>query len=270
MKKLLSVIVFVVFAFSCTAMRAACHKHTYDESKWEKDDTYHWHPTKCEHTDVVEKVEHDVNEFNKCTVCGWQGKLPYERVSSEIWEATFENFYNLRNFTITYTQFDEGKTTFNRLVEVTETSIHWLQIEDGNREEMYAKVEGNVATVYELNDGIFSAASETFNYDEWVEEQLEVFNVDDYSEKISENFEKFNFSEDKGGTYTYSVGKSAIPQNIPLYTYNARFVDNSLFYYGREFAIAHIDFDSGSMEIDEVLAFVILDKIGTTSLAAVF
>lgn len=264
MKKLLSAVLCITIMLTCTVVFVACHRHTYDEDSWAIDDLYHWHPTICEHSDVVNKEEHDINEFNRCTVCGWQGELPYNRVDSDLWQSTFENFYNLRNFTITSTQTYEGKVTSYILIEVTNTAIHYLQIEDDVTEEMYAKVSDGVATVCELKDGTWSATADTFDYDEWVVERLEVFNVDDNLEKISENFEKFNFSEDQGGTYTYSVGKSSIPQYIPLYTYNARFVDDSLFYYGREFALAHIDFDSGHMEIDEILASAVLDKIGAT------
>ena len=51
------------------------HTHTFAET-WEYDDTYHWHPATCEHTDEQgDKTEHTF-EGSTCTVCG------YERVAS--------------------------------------------------------------------------------------------------------------------------------------------------------------------------------------------
>ncbi|MCH5160268.1 MAG: hypothetical protein J1F66_05450 [Clostridiales bacterium] len=262
MKKSLSVILFIVFVLTCTTALIACHQHTYDEEKWESDDTYHWHPTICEHSDVVNKEEHDINEFNRCIICGWQGKLPYNRVSSEIWEATFENFYNLRNFTITYSQFYEGETTFTRLVEVTGTAIHWLQIKDGNREETYAKVDGGVATVCEFNDGVWSATAETFDYDEWVVEQLDALDID-YFYKITESFEKFFFSDETGGTYTFSGGTFA--GGYWIHTKNVRFIGDLLYYFAHELTYS-LEYNGTS----EFSSTAILDKIGTTNLEILF
>ena len=263
MKKFLSVILCLALTLTFTTVLVACHKHTFDEVNWEKDETYHWHPTLCEHSDVVEKIEHDINEFNKCVICGWQGELPYDSVDSDVWQSTFENFYNLRNFTITSTNYYSESY---KVIEVTNTAIHYVCVDKEVNEEMYATVENGIATVCEFNDGVWSATSRTFDYDEWVEEQLEVFNVDDYSLKISESFEQFYFSEEEGGTYKYSVGTFVAFDQIYLRTFNARFVENSFCYFGREYAIAHFDFDSERTETDEVLLFVVLDKIGTTDL----
>ena len=63
------------------------HTHTYDETKWESDDDYHWHPATCEHTDSKgSRAAHDWEEdttkadaatcekagkkYEKCKVCG--------------------------------------------------------------------------------------------------------------------------------------------------------------------------------------------------------
>ena len=262
MKRKVAAILCIILALSCTTALIACHRHTYDEDKWESDDTYHWHPTVCEHSDVVDKVEHDINEYNRCTVCGYQGELPYNRVGSDVWQSTFENFYNLRNFTITSTRIYNDGTNFCGLVEVTDTAVHLLQIEDGNREEMYAKVESGVATVYQLNDGVWIATSQTFDYDEWVVEQLDVLSID-YFYKITESFEEFYFSEEMGGTYTFSGGEFA--GGYWIHTKNVRFIGDSLYYVGHELTYSLVH--NGTFEFS---ATAILDKIGTTNLEIVF
>ena len=75
MKKVLAIVLCLAMAFSCVGILAACHKHTYDESKWESDATYHWHAATCEHTEEVsDKAEHDFGTDNKCKVCGYEKK----------------------------------------------------------------------------------------------------------------------------------------------------------------------------------------------------
>ena len=243
-----------------TTALVACHQHTYDEENWEKDDTYHWHPMKCEHSDLVEKFEHDINEFNRCTVCGWQGELLYDRVDSDVWYTTFENFYNLRNFTITSTNYYSEEY---KLIEVTNTAIHYVYVDEEINEEMYATVSNGVATVCEVKDGVWCATSETFDYDKWVLEQLELSGIVFFSDKISESFDDFYFSEDEGGTYRYSIWRNTI---YYLTTYKVRFVDNSLHYYSSQYAAAHMIFGEGTTVIDEVLTLWEIDHIGTTNI----
>ena len=39
------------------------HEHTFDTSKWEADDNYHWHPATCEHTNQKgDRAAHDFGE----------------------------------------------------------------------------------------------------------------------------------------------------------------------------------------------------------------
>lgn len=45
--------------------------HSFNTEKWLDDETYHWHPASCEHTDEIsEKVKHTFVD-NICTVCGY-------------------------------------------------------------------------------------------------------------------------------------------------------------------------------------------------------
>ena len=47
-------------------------KHTYS-SEWEHDDTYHWHPATCGHTELKsQKAVHSFDANNRCTVCGYE------------------------------------------------------------------------------------------------------------------------------------------------------------------------------------------------------
>ena len=75
---------------------ATKHEHTFNESVWEKNETQHWHPATCEHTDVKgNAAAHDFKadtsktnkaatcdeegvEYLKCSVCGYEkeNKLP--------------------------------------------------------------------------------------------------------------------------------------------------------------------------------------------------
>ena len=65
------------------------HVHTYNEDVWEKNETQHWHPATCEHTDSKgSAAAHDFQEvpnagtpatcsqpgskIMKCTVCGYE------------------------------------------------------------------------------------------------------------------------------------------------------------------------------------------------------
>lgn len=67
---------------------APAHVHTFDETKWESDANYHWHPATCEHTaQKGSKAEHTFEEVaaeyvaptcsapgkkvEKCKVCGY-------------------------------------------------------------------------------------------------------------------------------------------------------------------------------------------------------
>lgn len=50
---------------------SSVHTHTFSD-EWEYDDTYHWHPATCEHTDEQgDRAEHTLVD-NVCTVCGYE------------------------------------------------------------------------------------------------------------------------------------------------------------------------------------------------------
>ena len=97
------------------------HVHTYDESKWEKNETQHWHPATCEHTDAKgsaaahEFVEDTSKQsvaatcaaagkkFEKCKVCGYEreveiAKLAHDWAKTEQAERVEEGFATLQQY----------------------------------------------------------------------------------------------------------------------------------------------------------------------------
>ena len=56
---------------SQTATLTVKHQHVFDDSKWVKDQTYHWHATTCGHTLPKDKAEHQFVE-DVCSVCGFE------------------------------------------------------------------------------------------------------------------------------------------------------------------------------------------------------
>ena len=48
---------------SSGAQSSSKHEHTYDTTKWEADDNYHWHPATCEHTNQKgDRAAHDFGD----------------------------------------------------------------------------------------------------------------------------------------------------------------------------------------------------------------
>lgn len=87
-KKLLAAGLVLAMSLTATAGLAACggdpspdpvdpnspveHVHTFDTAKWDYNETTHWHPATCEHTDQKgDMARHDF-ENRKCKVCGYE------------------------------------------------------------------------------------------------------------------------------------------------------------------------------------------------------
>ena len=186
MKRVLTIVLCLVLALSCVGMFAACHEHTYDESKWESDGTNHWHPATCEHTDeksgeaahvwgtdnkctvcqrekqstdpgtdpgghthsfakgwnndetyhwhdaicgdtteVDGKEKHKFNEFNKCTVCEYQGEITFggDDIDAETWAEALEALLEMRNFTAVMEE-KYGNDSIEMKIEAMENAVH--------------------------------------------------------------------------------------------------------------------------------------------------
>ena len=72
-RKYLIIALAVICALSLVLAACDTHEHTFNDLSWKYDDTHHWHPAKCEHTDeTLDKAPH-VLENNRCTVCAYEG-----------------------------------------------------------------------------------------------------------------------------------------------------------------------------------------------------
>ena len=84
-KKLLAAGLVLAMSLTVTAGLAACgdqttpsgddntdppeHVHTFDTTKWENNETSHWHPATCEHTDQKGNAARHDFSGRECTVC---------------------------------------------------------------------------------------------------------------------------------------------------------------------------------------------------------
>ena len=63
-----------------TMLLSACggnssHEHTFD-SKWDTNESSHWHKATCEHTELTKDLaEHTFGDGNICTVCGYEKEI---------------------------------------------------------------------------------------------------------------------------------------------------------------------------------------------------
>lgn len=48
------------------------HEHTFDTTKWEHDETTHWHPATCDHTDQKGDMARHTFVNRECTVCHYK------------------------------------------------------------------------------------------------------------------------------------------------------------------------------------------------------
>ncbi|GEM_PF-6100973 len=62
----------------CHYRQVKAHVHSFDESRYESDENYHWHPSTCGHDDTVNKINHSFGEWKivsfskeerECNVC---------------------------------------------------------------------------------------------------------------------------------------------------------------------------------------------------------
>ena len=90
MKKVLATLLCLVMVIGCVGLLAACHKHTFDQTKWESDEVNHWHPATCKHTDEHgDEAEHAWGADNKCEVCSRQKPVTPPAPSGDDHDHTF-------------------------------------------------------------------------------------------------------------------------------------------------------------------------------------
>ncbi len=79
MKRLLSIVFFIILALTVSSALVACgHEHSF-EQEWTKDEYYHWHAADCRHEEVSAHEPHSMGEGRvengktvyTCTVCDY-------------------------------------------------------------------------------------------------------------------------------------------------------------------------------------------------------
>ncbi len=86
-KKLLAAGLALAMSLTAMAGLAACgdkttppeenppeeqHEHTFDTTKWESNETTHWHPATCDHTDQKGDIARHTFDNRECTVCHYK------------------------------------------------------------------------------------------------------------------------------------------------------------------------------------------------------
>ena len=95
-------------AASASNQSSSTHTHTYDETRWESNETQHWHPATCEHTTAkkdsaahtwvidTSKTENLAtcstkgNVYEKCSICG-KTRTTENVLAEHDWEAVVDN-----------------------------------------------------------------------------------------------------------------------------------------------------------------------------------
>ena len=106
-----AIAVFLIVTFAIVAF-VACdmHKHTFSQ-EWVGDETYHWHPATCEHTDEMgNKAEHSFDSNGKCSVCNSYGTQGVEYSDSDFYQGSeVIGFGNLTSSDIVILDYYKGK-----------------------------------------------------------------------------------------------------------------------------------------------------------------
>ena len=113
MKKILTVVLCIVFAVGSLGVFAACHTHTYDESSWKTNALYHWRAATCEHTDAVNRVAHSYDSSHTCTVCGYQNTSFKAHTFSTEWTADETHHWHAATCDHVTVVNDKAKHTFD-------------------------------------------------------------------------------------------------------------------------------------------------------------
>ncbi|MCH5159934.1 MAG: hypothetical protein J1F66_03690, partial [Clostridiales bacterium] len=111
---------------------------------WVSNGSGHWHVCKnagCNETDTV--AGHTPNSFGKCTVCDYQGEIPFSSVTAEQWTAAFAALEDMRNFTL---RLNSGSVVM--FIEVMENVIHSYDNYDGEVQEMYEIYDDDTVTMW--------------------------------------------------------------------------------------------------------------------------
>ncbi len=159
MKKLLTIMLALIFCLSATTIFTACenepvkeqpqeqaHTHTY-APEWTCDDDYHYHKATCEHTEeIADKAEHTYGNDGNCTVCQMK-KPPVATVTEEQWAYELDLETNKTNKKATYEEIADSET--QKIIYKTDGENYHSIAEANNssrnnyEENIYIKKETN-------------------------------------------------------------------------------------------------------------------------------
>ena len=77
-KKILSLALVIATILSMAVLFSSCASHEHTFGAYTYDDTNHWRPATCEHTDIKDKEapHSDVDADGKCDICDFEMKKP--------------------------------------------------------------------------------------------------------------------------------------------------------------------------------------------------
>ena len=206
-RKLLITVLALVVVISCIGVLTACHSHTYDESRWETDATYHWHPATCKHTEQVsDKAEHTFNAQDKCDTCGYE-KEPTLEVDQETWTQALD-FSDKNNWIYSLAVLEIEYIQIRREGNVAYTAMQG--------EEQYFEFNGDVIWQYAQVNSKWQKFDRSDNSDYLaIEMQLET--APDAFGEFQYRYDEFEFVN---GAYEL--------QDASLYVYNPLLGENVL------------------------------------------
>lgn len=224
------------------------HEHTFD-TKWEANESSHWHQATCEHTELTSELgNHVVNEDGICDVCGYVLEEP-NKVTDDEWDVFMhgENAFGFNNCTID-ASFLQGENTVqttnivfdNNLIkefnatasnqgteyyEIDENGDYYAYIlKSGEHKYTKCKVEysGSISSIFvdlfhrlDFKDFVYDQNSKTYvsnhktNVGHYTIENIKMFFK---NKKLVELSAIFNGTLDVAAKLTYNGEKVILPE----------------------------------------------------------
>ena len=101
---------------------AWAHEHTFDETTWESDEDYHWHPATCGHSDAVVKEAHAFGEWTVST----PGSMSYTEMPKSIISVQEVKGTKYRECACGYRQ-EESFSSERRDLEDYSEILNWMK-----------------------------------------------------------------------------------------------------------------------------------------------
>lgn len=203
----------------------AAHTHTFDESKWVRDETAHWHAASCEHTtETKDKAAHTWNDGEitthascteeggktyTCTVCGYEKSeviAVAEHIPSEKWSHDDDWHYHActvceKTIESSKAKHDESLQTYGVCKTCGFNQVVELKYNEDRKEYSYE-------TDFSVNDLIFLKVTPTNALDQQWRVEVDAQGCeegDDYEIKVYDADGKEVSGELEGGKTYYVV-----------------------------------------------------------------